>query len=282
MDGHGKAMVRVAAVQMLSGDNIPGNLQRAAYWIRQAAEQGAELVVLPENFCLLESRRLIYLGQQENKSTGQVREALSELTKENRIWLIAGSLPCSTRSDGSEIDNRVRSTCWVYNNLGESVARYDKIHLFDVDVEDGYGRYRESKWIEPGNDVVTVDTPFSKIGLSICYDLRFPELYRELASLGASVIVVPSAFTFKTGEAHWEILLRARAIENQVFIIAANQGGRHSDRRETFGHSMIVDPWGKAMATRVEAGEGLVIAELDFQRQAEIRQAMPVLAHRQL
>jgi nitrilase len=272
----------VAAVQLVSGTDISQNLQRAAYWIRKAAAQGAQLVVLPENFCLLESRRLLALGQQEKESTGQVRAALSSLALENGIWLVAGSLPCASRPDGSDTDNKVRSVCRVFNNHGESVARYDKIHLFDVDIDDGYGSYRESVLIEPGSDVVVVDTPFGKIGLSICYDVRFPELYRKLAASGANLVVVPAAFTYKTGEAHWEVLLRARAIENQVFIIAANQGGRHSDRRETFGHSMIIDSWGQIMAVQESAGEGMVIADLDLQQQLKIRQSMPVLAHRQL
>jgi predicted amidohydrolase len=274
--------VRVAAIQLVSRSEVEKNLRSAEYWIRKAAAQGAQLIVLPENFYLLESRRLLLIGEQEITATGRVRTALSVLARENNVWLIAGSLPCACRPDGSAISDKVRSVCWVFNNHGETVARYDKIHLFDVDIEDDYGSYRESALVEAGDDVTDVDTPFGRVGLSICYDLRFPELYRKLAVGGADLVVIPAAFTFKTGEAHWEILLRARAIENQVFVIAANQGGRHSDRRETFGHSMIIDPWGVVLAVQEAMGEGLVIADLDLQKQKQIRKTMPVLSHRRL
>jgi len=275
-------MIKVAAIQMVSGTDVKKNLLRASYWIRQAASQGAGLIVLPENFCLLESRQLLELGAQETDEMGLVRAELAALAKANKVWLVAGSLPCTGRPDGSFIADRVRSVSWVYNDAGECVARYDKIHLFDVDVEDGYGAYRESVLVEAGDQLTTVDTPFGKVGLSICYDLRFPELYRELVNQGAEILVCPAAFTFKTGEAHWDVLLRARAIENQAFMIAANQGGRHSDQRETYGHSMIVNPWGVVLASQEASGEGLVMAELNLKQQQQVRKAMPVLSHRRV
>lgn len=273
---------RVAAVQLVSGHDVALNLQRTEYWIMNAAEKGAEVILLPENFALLESKKALDLGQQEKTEKGAVRSTLSRLAKEYSVWLIAGSLPCALRPDNSEIDGRVRASCWVINNKGETVGRYDKIHLFDVDVEDDYGSYRESAIFEPGEDAVVVDTPAGKVGLTICYDLRFPELFRKLADLGAEWIVVPAAFTFTTGVAHWETLLRARAIENQVFVVAANQGGRHNEQRETYGHSMIIDPWGDLLACKDKSGEGVITAEFDFERQQQVRRAMPVLHHRRL
>jgi len=274
--------MKVAALQLVSGPDIKSNLLRATYWIRKAAAQGVKLVVLPENFCLLESRQLLALGQQEASPSGQVRSELAMLARDLDIWLVAGSLPCAKRPDDTQVIDRVRSVCRVYNNHGEEVARYDKIHLFDVDVEDNYGNYRESALVEAGDQIVTVDSPMGRIGLSICYDLRFPELYRKLAAKGADLIVCPAAFTYKTGEAHWEILLRARAIENQVFVIAANQGGRHTEQRETYGHSMIVNPWGTVLSSLESPGEGMVISELNLKQQQQVRKAMPVLSHRRI
>ncbi len=272
--------IRIAAVQLVSGKDLAFNIERVAHWVKEAAFSGAKVVVLPENFALLDSQQSIGLGQQECSPESPVRSELARLAREYQVWLVAGSLPCAQRGDGSDVSGRVRSACWVVNNRGEEVARYDKVHLFDVDVDDQHGQYRESHWFEPGTEAVVVDTPAGRLGLSICYDLRFPELYRRLVELGATWIVVPAAFTQATGEAHWEVLLRARAIENQVYVVAAGQGGQHSSTRITFGHSMIVDPWGSVLDCREKTGEGLVLAEIDQRVVNKVRAKMPVLKHR--
>ncbi|WP_020409666.1 carbon-nitrogen hydrolase family protein [Hahella ganghwensis] len=272
----------VAAIQLVSGKDVSANLERTAYWIRQAADSGARVVVLPENFAMLDSLSSIELGRKESTSAGDVRQFLSAMARECQVWIIAGSLPCSVRADGSDVGERVRSACWVFNCEGQEVARYDKIHLFDVDVDDKHGQYRESQWFEPGSEPVVVDTPVGRVGLSICYDLRFPELYRQLSDQGVDWVVVPAAFTYLTGEAHWEVLLRARAIENQVFVVAAGQGGVHSSTRTTYGHSMIVDPWGEVLECRQEPGEGMVMAQIDASMINRVRGKMPVLQHRKV
>ncbi len=273
---------KVAAIQLVSGKDVELNLERVAHWVKEAAELAVKVVVLPENFAMLDSHSSIDLGRQESSPTGRVRRFLHDLARTYGVWIIAGSLPCSVRPDGSSVENRVRSACWVINDQGEEVGRYDKIHLFDVDVDDQHGQYRESQWFEPGDHPVVVDTPVGRVGLSICYDLRFPELYRYLAEAGADWVVVPAAFTYRTGEAHWEVLLRSRAIENQVYVVAAGQGGEHSVTRTTYGHSMIIDPWGSIMECRREEGEGMVIADIDPTHASRVRSKMPVLQHRRI
>ncbi|OZG70549.1 carbon-nitrogen hydrolase [Hahella sp. CCB-MM4] len=273
---------KVAAIQLVSGKDIAFNLERVAYWVGEAAAQGVKVVVLPENFSMLDSYSSIELGRKESSPDGQVRQFLRGLARSHGIWIIAGSLPCSVRPDGSTVENRVRSACWVIDADGKEVGRYDKIHLFDVDVDDQHGQYRESQWFEPGDRAVVVDTPVGRVGLSICYDLRFPELYRKLSESGADWMVVPAAFTYRTGEAHWETLLRSRAIENQVYIVAAGQGGQHSSTRTTYGHSMLVDPWGSVLECRREAGEGMVVGTIDPDFAHQVRSKMPVLQHRRV
>jgi nitrilase len=199
------------------------------------------------------------------------------------LWLVGGSVPCLYRPDNTVVDdNRVRASCFVYDNRGELAARYDKIHLFDVEVADSQAVYRESATFEPGTDIVVVDAGFARIGLSICYDIRFPELYQALRAQGADIMVVPAAFTAVTGAAHWQVLLRARAIENQCLVIGAGQSGQHSSSRRTWGHSQIVDAWGQVQAICEQDGEGLAIAEYDLSGQQRIRQQMPILSHRRL
>ncbi|WP_431688260.1 carbon-nitrogen hydrolase family protein [Hahella sp. NBU794] len=271
----------LAIVQLVSTSDIEQNLARVEHWVAEAAGGGAQLVLLPENFALFESKRSLDIGAAEAESEGPIRGFIAGLAKRFGVWIIAGSLPCAQRPDGAPIDGRVRSACWVFDDSGATVARYDKIHLFDVDVKDAYGAYRESAIFEPGEKVVVIDTPWIRVGLSICYDLRFPELYRAMAEQGAELVTVPSAFTYVTGEAHWETLLRARAIENQVFIAAANQGGIHSESRRTYGYSMVIDPWGKVMAG-LEEGEGVILSTLNKAELQEVRARMPVLAHRRL
>lgn len=267
---------KAAAIQMVSGLDIDQNLQSAERLCLEAVRQGAQVVVLPENFALMESPALRKLGVSEATSEGRVRQYLARQAKLLGIWLVAGSLPCAARPDGQVLDNRVRSSCFVISPEGVEVARYDKIHLFDVDVGDAQGSYRESDRFEAGDSVMTAELPWGRVGLSICFDLRFPTLYQALGQLGASILTVPSAFTWKTGEAHWEVLLRARAIENQCFVLASNQGGQHSARRQTWGHSMIIDPWGRILAEVTSSGEGVAVAELDFADMQAIRLRMPL------
>ena len=265
----------VAAIQMVSGSDIDRNLRVAERLIHEAVQAGARLVLLPENFALFESKLLFQLAAEEAK-TGRINGWLSELAKSLQVWLFAGSFPVLSETLKSQ---KVRSALLVYNPSGEAVGRYDKRHLFDVDVCDGQGSYRESAVIEPGHELIVVDTEVGRVGLSICYDLRFPDHFWQLRELGAEIIVVPSAFTKVTGNAHWEVLLRARAIETQCFILGANQGGVHSPTRETAGGSMVVDPWGVVLS-RCGTGEGVVLTELDFELLRKVRQQMPVLKHR--
>ena len=274
LPGGERFMNQVAVVQLVSGTDWQHNLERAGDWIAKAAAAGARLVLLPENFAVFDASALLERGREEVSTEGPIRQFIIEQARTHQIWIVAGSLPVL-----SEDGTRVRSACFVVDDQGVERARYDKIHLFDVDVGDSQGSYRESDQIEPGTEWVLVDTPVGRLGLSICYDLRFPDLYQKLVEQGAELISVPAAFTQLTGEAHWEVLLRARAIETQCYLLAANQGGVHNSRRETFGHSMVVDPWGRILGYQ-EKGEGLVLADIDLQSQDELRAKMPVRSHR--
>ena len=237
--------------------------------------------MLPENFAVLSTRQMVDCGRQEAGPGPVIRSFLSEQAKNLGIWIVGGSMPVARRPDGSDIGDRVRATCLVFDDQGQEVARYDKIHLFDAMVEDAHGQYRESDTFEPGEQVVTVDTPAGKLGLAICYDLRFPELFRLLREQEVDWICLPSAFTWQTGDAHWYPLIRARAIENQVWVVAPGQGGQNSERRRTYGHSLICDPWGRVV-TEMGEGPGLVAAELDLDQVANLRTRMPVWGHRRL
>ena len=266
-------MGKVAAIQMTAGSDIQVNLNKALDMIRSAADSGAQLIVLPEMFLCMDGKQYEHLA-----SSDDWLKALKDLCRECAVWLVAGAVPQpSPNSD----EQRVRSACLVINEHGEVVARYDKIHLFDVDVADAQGAYRESRRFEPGSDIVVVDSPVGKLGLSICYDIRFPELFRQLREQGAEVILVPAAFTHRTGAAHWEVLLRARAIESQCFVLACNQCGWHDEQRQTWGHSMLIDPWGEIVA-QLEEEEALLVAELDRSGLERIRASMPVMNHRRL
>ncbi len=276
----------VAAIQMVSTSDVAANLEAAARLIAEAAAQGAGLVALPENFAVLDGGPLSQFAERQGEG-GLLQEFLAEQARSHRILLLGGTIPLSSRpgSDSAASatisDGRVRPASLLYGPDGLLLARYDKIHLFDVQVDDRQATYSESSSFEPGEQVVAVDTPLARIGMSVCYDLRFPELYRQLAAAGAELLTVPSAFTRVTGEAHWEVLLRARAIENQCYVVAPNQGGVHSATRETFGHSMVVDPWGRVLAC-VESGEGVALASMDLDELHELRQRMPVARHRRL
>ena len=273
---------RVAALQMVSGHQLQDNLRAAAVLLQQAAEAGVKVAVLPENFAVLASDQMLPCGQQEAGNQSVIRAFLAQQANTLKLWIVGGSLPLALRPDGSVIADRVRASCLVFNDLGDEVARYDKIHLFDAQVDDAHGQYRESDTFEAGNQVVTVETPAGRLGLAVCYDLRFPELFRALRDKGADWVCLPSAFTWKTGNAHWHALIRARAIENQLYVVAAGQGGHNNSQRRTYGHSLICDPWGSVLAEVNEDGPGLAVAALDKHRLDQLRQQMPVWSHRRL
>jgi len=273
---------RVAALQMVSGHQLQDNLRAAAVLLQQAAEAGVKVAVLPENFAVLASDQMLPCGQQEAGNQSVIRAFLAQQANTLKLWIVGGSLPLALRPDGSVIADRVRASCLVFNDLGDEVARYDKIHLFDAQVDDAHGQYCESDTFEAGNQVVTVDTPAGRLGLAVCYDLRFPELFRALRDKGADWVCLPSAFTWKTGNAHWHALIRARAIENQLYVVAAGQGGHNNSQRRTYGHSLICDPWGSVLAEVNEDGPGLAVAALDKHRLDQLRQQMPVWSHRRL
>lgn len=276
---------RVAAVQMLSAGDIEANLRAAEILIGRAVAEGATQVVLPETFALYGQSEQRREGEAESRDGGgPITRFLSEQSRHHGIWLVGGTLPAvAPRADGGDAAAapRVFTRCLVFNPAGAEIAAYDKIHLFDVEVADGHGSYRESATFAPGKDVV-VSPGSPSLGLSVCYDLRFPELYRQLRDAGADILCVPAAFTAVTGQAHWEILLRARAIETQCFVVGACQGGRHANGRETWPGTMIVDPWGQIVAQVDGPGEAVIVADLDPQQLAQCRQRMPLQAHRRL
>ena len=274
-------MTQVAAIQMVSSHDVAANLDEAGRLLAEAAGQGAKVAVLPENFAVLATGKMRGCGEQEAGPEPVIRRFLADQARQNKLWIVGGSLPLANRPDGSDIPDRVRASCLVYDDQGHEVARYDKIHLFDAMVDDAHGQYRESDSFEPGQQVVTVDTPAGRLGLAICYDLRFPELFRALREQGADWVCLPSAFTWQTGDAHWHALIRARAIENQVWVVAAGQGGQNSERRKTYGHSLICDPWGEVVC-ELEQGPGVVLADLDLERLEQLRARMPVWQHRRL
>ena len=273
---------KLAAVQMVSGPDLDRNLADAAELIAEAAAEGAELVLLPEVFAALEGEPMRSHGERQGAPGSPIQEFLAAQARRHGIVLVGGTAPLSSRPGKSESDpgyliedGRVRASSLVYDAAGDLLARYDKIHLFDVMVEDRQAQYSESLSYEAGSEVVCVDTEAGRIGLSVCYDLRFPELYRRLFRLGAEIMTVPAAFTAITGEAHWESLLRARAIENQCYVVAAAQGGRHGTTRETWGHTMIVSPWGEILA-ELDKGPGVVAAATDPVQLRGVRSRMPV------
>jgi deaminated glutathione amidase len=265
-------MTKVAAVQMISAPTIPENLVVARRLITQAVEKGAELVLLPEYWAALEATDGDKLANAEEAGSGPVQDFMSGIAKEFGIWLIGGTLSLK-----SKVEGKVLNAMMVYNPQGENVARYDKVHLFSY--SKGNESYDESRAITPGSEVVTFEAPFGRVGLSVCYDLRFPELYRAMGT--CALIVMPAAFVFTTGKAHWEILLRARAIENQCYLLASGQGGRHPTGRKTYGYSMLINPWGEIVDVLPE-GEGVVIGDIDIENMMEIRERLPALKHRKL
>jgi len=268
--------MKVAALQMVSGVSVQANLDSARALLEQAARDGAELAVLPEYFCLMGLRDGDKLAARENFGEGPIQDFLAGSARELGLWIAGGTMPLVAQDD-----RRVRNAHLVFSPAGQCVARYDKIHLFKFD--NGREQYDESRVIESGAqpttfDLAAADGQVWRVGLSVCYDLRFPELYRALR---ADVLLVPSAFTYVTGQAHWELLLRARAVENLAWVVAPAQGGIHENGRRTWGHSMVVDPWGIVVAQQ-EQGPGVVIAQLDAARQARLREQLPALEHRVL
>jgi predicted amidohydrolase len=268
--------MQVAAVQMASGPNVGANLIEAGRLIHRAADAGAKLVVLPENFALMGMTEQDKVEVREHEGSGPMQDFLAEQAVKRGIWLVGGTIPLV-----AEHPDKIRAACLLYDDVGKRVARYDKIHLFDVYIEESGENYTESETIEPGETPVVVDTPFGRLGLAVCYDLRFPELFRRLLAEKLEVIVLPSAFTAITGKAHWETLVRARAIENLCYVIAAAQGGYHINGRETYGNSMIVDPWGIVL-DRLPQGSGFVIADIDRNQVASTRRTFPATEHRKL
>lgn len=262
--------MKVAAIQMISGPEVGPNLATAARLIEQAAAAGARLVVLPEYFPLIGAADAARLAAREDDGSGPIQEFLATAARRHRVWLVGGSIPLAGRDPA-----KLRNSCLVFADDGRCIGRYDKIHLFAF--HQGEERYDEAAVIEAGDRPVAVDSPAGRLGLAICYDLRFPELFRAFAPV--DLIALPAAFAETTGRAHWEILLRARAVENQCYLVAAAQGGRHPTGRITHGNSMIVDPWGEVIA-RMGMGEGVIVADLDPARLAEVRDCLPALRHR--
>lgn len=266
--------MKVAAVQMVSTPDLGRNLEAAARLVGEAAAAGAGLVALPEYFCLIGLRDTDKLPFAEPEGDGAIQRFLADIARRHGVWLVGGTLPLRA-PDGQRVYNR----CCVYRPDGVEAAHYDKIHLFAFD--NGRERYAEATTLAAGDTPVALQCGPLRVGLSVCYDLRFPELYRALMAPPCDLLCVPAAFTYTTGRAHWELLLRARAVENQCYVLAPAQGGQHESGRRTWGHSLVADPWGEVLAVRPE-GEGVVLAEVSAQRLAEVRTQLPALAHRRL
>jgi nitrilase len=259
---------------MTSVPDVPTNLREAGRLIAQAAGAGARLVVLPENFAFMGAAEQDKLAIRETDEGGPIQSFLAEAAARHRVWIVGGTLPMA-----SDDRSKIFAACLLYDSAGSRVARYDKLHLFDVTLEQNDERYMESRTTVAGDRIVVVETPFGRLGLAVCYDLRFPEVFRAMLDADVELIAVPSAFTAFTGRAHWEILVRVRAIENQCYVIAAAQGGRHAGGRETYGDSMIVDPWGVVL-DRLPRGVGVAAAGIDGAHLARIRRNFPAVDHR--
>lgn len=266
-----------AAIQMSSGGSVPANLDEAERLIAEAVAKGAKFVLLPENFAIQGKLETDKLEVKEKPGAGPIQDFLSAQSQLHGIWLCGGTIPMASNEEG-----RVYATTLLFDPKGQQIARFDKIHLFDVALADGREEYRESETIKPGDEVVVVDTPLGSIGFAVCYDLRFPELFRTMVDKGAEIIVVPSAFTDLTGKDHWEPLLRARAIENLVYIVASDQAGYHLNGRASHGHSMVVDPWGGIVGELETNGPGVVTGEIKLDCLHKTRKTFPVLEHRRI
>lgn len=271
-----KRKMKVGAIQMATGMNVTANLHEAERLIKAAKAAGAELIVLPENFAFMGKRDQDQLALREEDGDGPLQAFLSRVARQQSVWLVGGTIPM-VATDAS----KVRAACLVYDDKGRRVGRYDKVHLFDVCLPGGEERYQESATIEAGSRVLVLDSPFGRMGVAVCYDLRFPEIFRRMLDEGMEILVIPAAFTAITGKAHWETLVRARAIENLAYVVAAAQGGFHINGRETHGHSMIVDPWGTVLG-QLPRGSGFICSDLDDEYQNSVRRNFPTIEHRRL
>lgn len=265
-------MNKISAIQMTSTPSVKDNLTIVDSLIKQAVDQGSNLIVLPEMFPIagLETTDKIKVSEQFGE--GLIQDFLSKQAKQNKLWIVGGTIPLKC-----EQPHKVKAACLVYDDLGNMVGRYDKIHLFDVSISESES-YQESATTEPGTNITVVDTPLGKLGLSVCYDIRFPELFRRLFNLGAEIFAIPAAFTVKTGQAHWEILSRSRAIENFCYVVGACQTGTHRNGRQTYGHSLIINPWGEIINSLAD-GIGVITAEVDLEKLRQIRKDMPIADH---
>lgn len=267
---------KIAAVQMCSSMSLDENLQKAKELITEASKNQAKLVVLPEMFTLMGKTERSKLDIKEPYGKGKVQSFLSALALEHNIWIVSGTIPL-------ECDNKdkIKAACLIFNDQGQCVARYDKVHLFDV-VLSQEEIYKESDTTEAGDHLTLIDSPFGKLGIAICYDLRFPELFRSLFNKGAEILIVPSAFTETTGRAHWEILARSRAIENFCYFIGSCQGGKHANGRSTFGHSLIINPWGTVLAKKEDQEPGVIYADIDLMALKKARESIPIQNHQRI
>lgn len=267
--------MKVAAIQLCSSDSVELNLSQVEKLVSEAARNGASVAVLPEMFALIGVTPEKLIQIKEVLGHGKIQDFLSALAMRNKIWLIAGTFPIQ-----GETENKIKASCLVFNSEGKQIAHYNKIHLFDVLVGESE-HYQESATTEAGKEVVVVDTPIGKVGLAVCYDLRFPELFRRLVKQGAEIIAIPAAFTATTGAAHWEVLTRARAIENLCYVVGACQEGRHANKRDTYGHSLVIDPWGR-ITTEATQTPSVIYADIDLEKQKQLRENFPVLKHQKL
>ena len=268
-----KQPAKLAAVQITTGPDIEKNLAAIAEQIQLAAQQGASIIALPEVFACYDSQQYLTLGEQEMTAQGRLRSQMSAWAKTNSVYLIGGTIPVLEPEK-----SKVYPRCYFYSDQGEELGFYDKIHLFDVDIDDAQGRYRESDMFLSGDEFKVFPTPYGNVGLTVCYDLRFPYLYDRLRKAGADIISVVAAFTATTGKAHWQALLQARAIEQQCYILASNQWGQHDEKRQTFGHSMVISPWGEVL-DQLPTGQGIACAEIDIAEVERIRKIMPIANH---
>ena len=265
---------KISCVQIASGPNIDANLIEVGKYIERSKTLGADIIVLPENFALMAEKDSIYLDIKEDFGKGKIQNFISEQAKKNNVWIVAGTIPIKSKNK-----NKVFSTCIVFDNKGVIASSYNKVHLFDVDLTETNEKYRESDVYIHGDSITVVDTPFCKIGLSICYDLRFPELFRKLSNENVDIVCLPAAFTSVTGKAHWEHLIKSRAIENLVYFAASAQGGYHVSGRETYGNSIIVNPWGETLDI-IKNKSGIIISSIDLKAQAKLRKNFPCLNHK--
>lgn len=266
---------RVACIQMNSSDDIAKNLFVAKEFIKQAADQGAQLVILPENFAIMGLQPDDKLKYREAIGSGPIQDFLSLQAAEHGVWIVGGTIPLKVPDD----ESKVYASCLVFDDMGQRVGRYDKIHLFDVNLSAVQESYSESSTIVAGDKIVVIDTPFGKLGLAICYDLRFPEMFRLMLQHNVELIAIPAAFTYTTGSVHWETLVKARAIENLAYVLTACQTGIHANKRKTFGNSMVVNPWGEVLVCLPD-NPGVIMAEINLDFLRKLRQDFPALAHR--